>query len=249
MIHDFSKDRFDIVIQAGQSNSEGCGFGPVDKAYDRKGNVLYLDPDMYIYPASERIVGNEIVSNFSLSFADCYLNAGLLADDRKLLIIRAAVGGTGFKDNRWKPQDDLFLKMKELIQAVKELNPDNRFIGLLWHQGETDAILNCDNDTYYGHLNTLLSLTRELTGVGNLPFVCGAFVQEWYLANKENSDKILDAQRKLCANDAFSAFVETSDLPSNNQANHNGDTIHFCRSSQYKLGERYFNAYSSIINK
>ena len=28
MLRDFSKEAFDIIIQAGQSNAEGCGLGP-----------------------------------------------------------------------------------------------------------------------------------------------------------------------------------------------------------------------------
>lgn len=39
------------------------------------------------------------------------------------------------------------------------------------------------------------------------------------------------------------AVVKTDDLLSNNQDTHNGDDIHFCRSSAYELGKRYFAAY------
>jgi hypothetical protein len=43
------------------------------------------------------------------------------------------------------------------------------------------------------------------------------------------------------------AFIETSDIPSNNQKTGNGDGIHFCRESLHTLGKRYFAAYRTII--
>lgn len=34
MLKDFSEEKFDIIIQAGQSNSEGYGFGKVEGPYE-----------------------------------------------------------------------------------------------------------------------------------------------------------------------------------------------------------------------
>ena len=69
MLRDFKKEKYDIFIQAGQSNSEGYGFGPVDTPFCQRDPVYYLNPDFIISMASERINGNEIQSNFSLPFA------------------------------------------------------------------------------------------------------------------------------------------------------------------------------------
>lgn len=33
MLYDFSSDKFDIVVQAGQSNAEGSGLGPQESGY------------------------------------------------------------------------------------------------------------------------------------------------------------------------------------------------------------------------
>ena len=46
-----------------------------------------------------------------------------------------------------------------------------------------------------------------------------------------------------------SAFVQTSDLLSNNQKIQNGDDIHFCREALYILGQRYFEAFKEIFLK
>lgn len=43
MIKDFSKEAFDIIIQAGQSNAESYGFGPVEEPYLPSEDVWYLN--------------------------------------------------------------------------------------------------------------------------------------------------------------------------------------------------------------
>ena len=109
MLKDFTKEKFDIIIQAGQSNSEGYGFGPVDMPYEPNDLVWYLNGDFTISRATEVVTGNEIQSTFALPFAREYLKNGLLQDGRKLMILRCSVGGTGFLDHRWNMTGDLYL--------------------------------------------------------------------------------------------------------------------------------------------
>ena len=87
MLHDFTKDTFDIIIQAGQSNSEGYGFGLTDAPYQPDERVWYLNQNRTITLAAEKATGNGIQTNFALPFAREYLNAGKLADGRKLLAV------------------------------------------------------------------------------------------------------------------------------------------------------------------
>ncbi len=246
MLKDFSLETFDVIIQAGQSNSEGSGFGDVDTPYEVDEDIYYLNADFTISLAREFVFGNQIVSNFSLSFAKEYKKSGCLKDGRKILIVRSAVGGTGFVDNRWGPCDDLFCKMIELTHTVIQLNENNRVIALLWHQGETDADNNVDSETHYANLNKLVELTKESLGNAKLPFIAGDFVNQWKQDNIEKCTPVVDAIRKVCA--THGAFVETSDLSSNMQAIGIDDTIHFSRSSLYTLGKRYFNALISLQN-
>ena len=53
MLWDFTKEKFDIIIQAGQSNAEGCGVGNVEKAYAPTDKILHLDGDFTISVARE----------------------------------------------------------------------------------------------------------------------------------------------------------------------------------------------------
>ena len=252
MLKDFSKDSFDIIIQAGQSNSEGTGFGNVEEPYQPKENVCYLNDDMTVSTATEVVFGNGIKGNFSLTFADEYIKNGLLSEGRKLLIIRSAVGGTGFMANHWKVGDCLYVKMIDMINTALSLNPNNRLVALLWHQGEDDAIRSASFQTHYDNLATLLNSVRSQYDAPALPFIAGDFVQEWKELNIGTVVLVSDAIRAVCR-DYGGRFVETDGLVSNWQDSRrinlsdDQDKIHFSRRSIYELGRRYFDAFADII--
>ena len=253
MLKDFAKEKFDIIIQAGQSNAEGYGFGQAKEPYVPCDKVFYLNPDFTISKAREKVLGNEIQSNWSLSFSREYINAGMLNDGRKLLILRCAVGGTGFSDKRWGMKDDLYLQMMEMIRTALELNSENRLIAMLWHQGETDAMNKVSYETHYTNLITLLNSVKSTFEIEDLPFVAGDFVQEWKNDNIGICTPIVDAIRAVCCDCGRGGFVETDGLVSNNQALAYSplgwkDTIHFCRESVYELGVRYFLCFFNIVS-
>lgn len=253
MLRDFTKEKFDIIIQAGQSNAEGYGFGQVKDPYVPCDKVFYLNQDFTISQACEKVKGNEIQTNWSLSFSREYINAGMLNDDRKLLILRCAVGGTGFSDNRWGMKDDLYLLMMEMIRTALALNSENRLIAMLWHQGETDAGNKVSYEIHYANLINLFNSVKSAFKVENLPFIAGDFVQEWKNENIEICIPIVDAIRAVCRDCGCGGFVESDGLLSNNQALSYyplgwEDSIHFCRESVYEFGKRYFKCFESIVS-
>ena len=255
MLKDFTKIPFDIIIQAGQSNSEGYGFGDTEKPYENDSRIWYLNSDFTISIAAERVVNNGVCSNFSLSFAREYVAAGKLAEGRALLIIRSAVGGTGFADNRWNPTDDLFLNMMEMVHTAIELNSENKLVALLWHQGETETFFDPACEKHYNQLSRLIYLVRNEFSVPELPFIAGDFVPQWVEENSEKCAPIVEAMRLVCRDISNARFVESDGLLSNAQEvpvhpmgpcwDH--DSIHFSRNSLYKLGERYFEKFVEIV--
>ena len=251
MLRDLSKENYDIIIQAGQSNAEGSGFGPASEPWCPDDQVYYLDPDMTLVPATERVNGNRIQSNFSLSFARDYIRSGLLAEGRKLLILRSAVGGTGFLDRRWHMEGDLYLHMLEMVRTALEMNSGNRLVALLWHQGETDAILGATYEQHHRHLKDLLTSVRKVFGVPHLPFVAGDFVQHWEQDNQVICDSVVSSMRDLCGELPHCGFVETDGLLSNTQEKANEgldpvECIHFSREALYQLGHRYFRMFLAL---
>ena len=251
MLKDFTQYKFDIIIQAGQSNAEGYGFGNIDDPYQPSDRIWYLNSDFTITPAVEKVTGNEIQSNFALSFVREYQTNGCIEEGRNLLILRAAVGGTGFLDNHWKQTDDLFLRMMEMIRTALALNPENRLAAFLWHQGETDATNHASYDIHYNHLMTLFRSVIEEFDVTSMPIIAGDFVQHWKNDNIEICTPVVDAIRAVCRDLEYGVFVETDGLLSNAQELHRDplgwfDPIHFSRKAIYELGRRYFTAYTAI---
>lgn len=254
MLRDFTKDAFDVIIQAGQSNAEGYGVGPVEEPYRPTDRVWYMNPDRTITHALELVAGNEIQSNFALPFARAYIRGGRLAEGRRLLILRTAVGGTGFLDGRWGVEDCLYLRMLDMIRLALSLNPENRLVALLWHQGESDAEHGASFEVHYHHLMTLVKGVRDGFGVPDLPFVAGDFVYHWKNDNMGKCLPVVKAMRAVCADCGHGRFVETDGLRSNWQELGRDtlgwwDCVHFSRASLYELGERYYAAYDDILTE
>ncbi|MCL1858308.1 MAG: sialate O-acetylesterase [Oscillospiraceae bacterium] len=243
-MENYKNDLYDIIIQGGQSNAEGCGGGFVTDQYIPSENILYMNNDLTISIAEERIWDGNKINDFSLSFAREYIKSGKLETGRKILIIRSAVGGTGWADHRWGMTEDLYLKMMEMIKASLELNPENKLVAFIWHQGETDA--GSPRDTHYNHLKELVESVRNVYKYPGLPFIAGDFVHEWKNENLAVTEPVIQAIKDVCNDIGNAAFVETSELHSNNQDTGNGDIIHFSREALNQLGVKYFNAFAKI---
>ena len=255
--------KYDIIIQGGQSNADGTGRGVVSCEVPAMDDVWYLeaekriefpengmlifyeDKPLQLMPAKERLIEGKITGDFSLTFAEMYKKAGLLQEDRQLIIVRAAVGGTGFMRKQWGLGNLLHNKLVEMTDYALSLGEDCRVVGFLWHQGEHDAFEKNEPATFYGQLMETVSDVRARYGA-DIPFIAGDFVNEWKSKNIESCAPIVAKIKEVVAAVGNAAFVETADLLSNNQASGDGDDIHFSRESLHILGRRYFQAFESI---
>ncbi len=267
-------EKFDIIVIAGQSNAEGYGIGEVTEEYIPNERILWLNDksnprfeknadgkDVFTidYPAEITVtVADEPIAadgqkkgKLAFFFAKGYA-AEKLASDRKLLIVNAAVGGTGFARNEWGTEGAiLYNRLKDFVRYALGLNKENRLVAFLWHQGECDSFENADwtpEKKYVTHkknLESMLADFRKEFTCEKIPFIAGGFCNEWYVENKTACDGVLKAIREVCA--AQGAFIETSDLKSNNQSTGNGDGLHFCREAAHILGQRYYEAYKKLV--
>lgn len=248
MLKDFRTQKFDVIVKAGQSNCEGWGYGDVAEPYVPDDKIWSLNGDQTICRAEEKACGNFIRGNLALSFAQKYAEEGFLHGDRKILIVEAAVGGTGFSDGRWGLQGDLYLHMLELLETALSLHNENRVVAFLWHQGETDALLNV---SYRKHCENLLSLCKEIPRVcknKQLPVIMGDLLPQWKQLNPKISKPVTEAMQTVCRQRENCFFVHTDGLLSNNQKMGADDRIHFCRESLYELGKRYFAAFKKAVS-
>ena len=257
-------EKYDIIIQGGQSNAEGSGIGPVTQEFLPNLNIQYLnakkhvdlveeglrieyvDEPFVIEEAKERVSQDKVIGDFSLTFAEDYLKGGRLEEGRKLLIIRGAIGGTGFYKGHWGLQDKVYLKLLEMVDYALQLNPENRIVAFLWHQGEHDAFEGNPPDIYHKQLLDMLQSVRARYGV--MPFVAGDFVYDWKDKNIQICEPIIQVIRNVVKETEKSGFVETDGLLSNDQKIGNKDELHFCRESLYELGHRYFKEFSKLID-
>lgn len=252
----------DVMIQAGQSNALGYGQGgekytPIDEA-------IFVYPEFTMEDKVHPIYSGKVfvthdcenappkTGNFASGFAPNYVKNDL-ASGRKLLIIQTGIGGTGFARNHWGLNDVIYQKTVELIEWALALNKENRFKGILWHQGELDAVENygwTKEKRYETHLENLCKLIRDLRArFGDVPFICGNFSKVWRDKNLETTTAISNAMKEACRVEGNSDFVETDDLKENDSVVHNGDDIHFCRESLKILGERYYQSYYKLTRK
>lgn len=276
----FCETPCDVIILAGQSNAQGHGLGECSDPYKPDERILVLQGKM---PAYELIEGKtdlwylemegcsegrvevakiDGAGCFAHYFAREYVKNGLLKEGRKLLIVYAPVGGTGFvgkywgigKSERisgfWTEDGPLYQRMLSLTDEALRLNPENKIVGLLWHQGECDAWereAQGLGETYADLLKKLIDGVKERYALQKLPVVCGEFVLDtWYEACKEKSDIVMRATENLMC-EIGGGFVKATGLLSNRQAVGNGDNIHFSHESLRVLGERYFEAYKKIV--
>ncbi|MDP3131167.1 MAG: sialate O-acetylesterase [Bacillota bacterium] len=244
LLSPYADTDYDIILVAGQSNAVGVGHGDGER-YLEDERVAMLNEDHSITTAAERVVGDDTWNNFSLFFAKAYVEAGLLEEGRTLLILNMAVGGTGFKDHRWNPGEDLYERMITTALAVLSLHAENRIVAVLWHQGETDAILDSTYREYDDHLHAMITSLRTDLALDGIPFIAGDFVPVWKEEAKTQYpiDEVISAARQVLADLPHCGFVETDGLTSNIN-----DSIHFSRAANIELGQRYFDLYLTLID-
>ncbi len=265
------KQTYDVIVLGGQSNAEGYGLGAVTEEYIPDDRICWLNDlsrprfekknekdvfkieypsERFITVAEEPFNGQSKVGKFSFIFARSYIESGLLGEGRKILILNAAVGGTGFRDNQWGVGHTLYQRLVDFTKYALSLNPENRLLAFLWHQGECDSFENADWSvekkyaTHKKNLGEMISAFKREFACPNLPFIAGGFCDEWYLKNKVPCDAVLKAIKEVCAQ--YGGFVETAGLKSNNEQLGNGDDIHFCREATHVLGRKYFEMYKEI---
>lgn len=273
MLEEFRKRKFDIIVLIGQSNASGSGLYKAGEEPAEDGDILmlrneyaatvktsaygneYLDmsfSDKYeISPASGDREGDTVKGNLILTFAAEYKKHDLKAG-RKILIVNAAIGGTGFSKNHWGVGDVLYERMMKLTDMALSLNPENRLAAFIWHQGEHDSYENAQfnykerNAFYYGKLTEMVKGIRAKYGV--VPFISAAFTKIWYRDYKEQCDAVYAAiERVAKENPAFAFIKDTEDLKCNDDVFGNKDVVHFCGNALNELGRRYYKAYKTIV--
>lgn len=272
MFEQYKNEKFDVIIIAGQSNASGSGIGAPKDAFIPQDDILmmrnnfsfeikstaygneYLDlqfTDEYkIDKAYEDEVNEKFGPKGCLAYSFCQEYAkNNLEKGRKILIIKAAIGGTGFSKNHWGVGDCLYERMVKMTKMALALNSENKLVAILWHQGEHDTFENAQLndkerfDFYYGKLSQMLKAVRSEFGV--IPFIGAGFTKKWYDDYKNQCEAVYGATEKVFSENADCTFIkDTFDLRNNHAIFGNNDIVHFCKADLYELGRRYYKAFN-----
>lgn len=231
----------------GKSNNLICSF-----TKDNTIRVSAVDPIEHQEDYPNIYFGKRLDTSFgfAVSFAREYIRQNKLAKGRKILLVGCGYGRTGFSNGKWMaPNGSLY---KGTIKRVKEafknndIGTANRFIALLWHQGEADV------EKPQGYID---NVSKCLNGIRNeiqkkdpesIPVLMGGLVQDY----EKFTDKYIEPVKKVKENINFK-FVPSEpmkDVTYNKFKLFNHYLLsdketgedHFSKSSQIEFGKRYF---------
>jgi len=242
------KDEFsgyDVFLVAGQSNTlNGVGIIPeIDLVDD---GILQLgrwdNMNLKIIKAIEPLDHHHKRPGkigFALSFAKIYLK-NLLQANRKVLLIAAGKGSSGFINHSWNKGDPLYEDAVFRVKHVLNTYRGSEFKAILWQQGEADVY----NDSFQKSLDHMILSFRQDVRV-NVPFILGGMVPYWVNIHTPRQDlqKILQNTEHRVANSAY-ADPELPFLI--NKLNPHNDAIHYDAEGQRELGKRYYTAYLRV---
>lgn len=220
----------------GQSNMAGRGRIQEAVPLDKK-NISVLRNGrwraMYRPVNPDRVTAGVCLAE---SFAEAYVKSHQV----KVGLIPCADGGTRL--DQWLPGTRLF--DNAVFQAKLAIRSSN-LAGILWHQGESDAI----EDRYLVHadkLQLILNAMRRELEAYDVPVLLGGIGD--FLSGYENNShhqwpQINEAIQQVADRDPMYGFVSAQGL------GHNGDSLHFNAEALHEFGLRYYREFEKLERK
>lgn len=234
------KDKFRIVVLAGQSNMAGRGV-PTQADKTPHPRVLMLDKSGNWVPCVDPI--HYDVKNSGVGPGKAFAEA--LADSDPSItvgVVPCAVGGVsitswapGAEGKGWHPYDDC-------VSRVKRAQKDGTLAAILWHQGESDCMKR-GGYLYQARFPVLVNRLRQELGAEGVPLIVGQLAQEnakgWF-------GKIISNNQQYTCEYLYGpgAFVKSLD-----SYKLNPDKVHLTRDAQVDFGKRYFKAWKDVKDK
>lgn len=215
----------------GRAASSGLPTSPVNLQLPQDDVLLYYGSTLTtLRPGSGKFTtefGPEV--SFGRAIADA-------SPQYHYALIKGAVGGTGLW-NDWNPTTgaiyaDFRNTVTAGLAALQAAGHTTEIVGMLWHQGEDDAIEG-QAGNYGSNLTAFIADIRSRYGA-KLPFIIG----EPWRGSGPAFVTVAQAQEAVAAADPYSSFIPTSDLTL-------FETYHFNAPSQVIIGQRFAESYLS----
>ncbi len=234
----------DVYLLGGQSNMSGIG------------EVAALPPSLRIAQGDVEIFSSWWLQWPGLvaesEYGDAYFGPEVLfgrvigdATERPVALIKHSVGGTDLA-RFWHPGDsaeDLDMgtgyrvwldTVTAGLEALEQRGEVVRIAGMIWMQGESDALDLDDAAVYEENLTHLVARVRQDTGVADLPFVAGLI--DCVPCGLSGREIVREAQQAVADADPKVQVIETEDLQLWT------DEIHYNGPGMRTLGERFAQA-------
>jgi hypothetical protein len=228
-----------VYLMAGQSNMVGQGV-----AVELTGPLSVVQGDVMAW-TSNKAGWSPLVwgkGNGPDQFGPELAFGRTMADDKpdaRVAIIKYAVNGTSLAQD-WDPSSGLaFAGFEATVgnarQRLDSLGIAYEIRGLLWMQGESDAMEEAMADSYLENMTGFITAVRDLTEVSNLS-VAIARIRGTMPAPFYHALAVRLAQETAAAMDPNVRVVDTDTLTLH------PDGIHYDTAGQVKLGEVFANA-------
>ncbi|HEY1123524.1 MAG TPA: sialate O-acetylesterase [Haloferula sp.] len=245
--------RFPVFLLMGQSNMAGYGgIHPSDPWQDGdflpSPRVVVLGGQCTLKsrrsrgwarwrPAAHPLHLNQKSCGFGLALP---FASRLLEEKPELTIglIPCAWGGAGI--DQIGPGTPLY---ENAIARARTATQRGRLAGVLWHQGETDALHDALAPTHAGKLADFIVRLRSDLAAPELPFLIGD-LGTFGNGKRDPSalarhDRVRAGLRQVAEETDHAAFVESEGLAG-------VDIVHFGRAAFIEFGRRYAGAYQSL---
>ncbi len=236
-----------VYILLGQSNMDGYGKWieyPESMRVKRKDILIVRNGRWVPMVPDQKYNGPEI--SFAHEMKKAY-------PEDIIGIIKVSAGGAGIRAfiPNWSEENadisedayhgPLYKKLKQQIDYVKS-DPNAIFCGILWKQGEKDAIKKIYAEGYLDYLKEIVEQIRQDTGVSDLPLFIGTYYD--IETTKMMLDKGVYSDREA-ALDISVAHNKAPEVIENTYVVRHGtlpvisDGVHFTTNSLVRLGEMF----------
>ncbi len=240
-------DGYDIFLVIGQSNThQGLGFDSILDApnYAIKQLGRYNENNLKIITASEPLDHLTKLPNtigFAMTFAKEYKNK-FLKPGRKILIIPASRGTSGFCSHFWNPGDTFYNDAVMRTNFVLN-NFNSELVTILFLGGEGDI----GNLNYQQNLDSMIvNIRKDIIDGNRKPFILGGMVPYWVhqdtnriIVNNINKNTVFRIEKIGFANPEVPFIIVKPD--------NDFIAIHYDANGLREMGRRYFSEFERIM--
>jgi hypothetical protein len=225
-----NKENFYIFVLMGQSNMEGaCSIdGAMDTTEDPR--ILKLGSAGW-QVAKDPITNNtDVAVGPGLTFAK-----KLVAENENITVGLIPLAAGGQKIVKFIKGSMLY---NQALNAVGFARQQGVLKGVLWHQGEHDAIESGTAAVYANKLESLINDFRVDLGDPGIPFIVGGFANGIFMnPNHPYASWISDHLKNIGTTFYRTGYVRSSGVP------YLSDNLHFSTEGQHEMGQRYADVY------